>query len=211
MPAFERLGFSPNLVTYEEGYKKQLEVHSEVVSGKRPDTVLLLEHTSVYTAGKRTELEELPNDGSEFVETNRGGKITWHGPGQLVGYPIMRLPKPIDVVNYVRYLEQTLIDVSAEIGLKGVRVDGRTGVWIKSGDELVKVAAIGIRVSEKVTMHGFALNCNNSLEPYEHIIACGIQDARSSTLSELASRDVTPVEAATLVEQLMKEIPNARG
>ena len=211
MPAFERLGFSPNLVTYEEGYKKQLEVHSEVVSGKRPDTVLLLEHTSVYTAGKRTELEELPNDGSEFVETNRGGKITWHGPGQLVGYPIMRLPKPIDVVNYVRYLEQALIDVIAEIGLKGVRVDGRTGVWVKSGDELVKVAAIGIRVSEKVTMHGFALNCNNSLEPYEHIIACGIQDARSSTLSELASRDVTPVEAATLVEQLMKEIPNARG
>lgn len=211
MPAFERLGFSPNLVTYEEGYKKQLEVHSEVVSGKRPDTVLLLEHTSVYTAGKRTELEELPNDGSEFVETNRGGKITWHGPGQLVGYPIMRLPKPIDVVNYVRYLEQTLIDVIAEIGLKGQRVDGRTGVWIKSEDELVKVAAIGIRVSEKVTMHGFALNCNNSLEPYEHIIACGIQDARSSTLSELASRDVTPVEAATLVEQLMKEIPNARG
>ena len=211
MPAFERLGFSPNLVTYEAGYKKQLEVHSEVVSGKRPDTVLLLEHTSVYTAGKRTELEELPNDGSEFVETNRGGKITWHGPGQLVGYPIMRLPKPIDVVNYVRYLEQTLIDVIAEIGLKGQRVDGRTGVWIKSEDELVKVAAIGIRVSEKVTMHGFALNCNNSLEPYEHIIACGIQDARSSTLSELASRDVTPVEAATLVEQLMKEIPNARG
>ena len=211
MPAFERLGFSPNLVTYEEGYKKQLEVHSEVVSGKRPDTVLLLEHTSVYTAGKRTELEELPNDGSEFVETNRGGKITWHGPGQLVGYPIMRLPKPIDVVNYVRYLEQTLIDVIAEIGLKGQRVEGRTGVWVKSEDELVKVAAIGIRVSEKVTMHGFALNCNNSLEPYEHIIACGIQDARSSTLSELASRDVTPVEAATLVEQLMKEIPNARG
>lgn len=211
MPAFERLGFSPNLVTYEDGYNKQLEVHAGVVSGKRPDTVLLLEHTSVYTAGKRTELEELPNDGSEFVETNRGGKITWHGPGQLVGYPIMRLPKPIDVVNYVRYLEQTLIDVIAEIGLRGVRVDGRTGVWIKSGDELVKVAAIGIRVSEKVTMHGFALNCNNSLEPYEHIIACGIQDARSSTLSELASRDVTPVEAATLVEQLMKEIPNARG
>lgn len=198
-------------MTYEDGYNKQLEVHAGVVSGKRPDTVLLLEHTSVYTAGKRTELEELPNDGSEFVETNRGGKITWHGPGQLVGYPIMRLPKPIDVVNYVRYLEQTLIDVIAEIGLRGVRVDGRTGVWIKSGDELVKVAAIGIRVSEKVTMHGFALNCNNSLEPYEHIIACGIQDARSSTLSELASRDVTPVEAATLVEQLMKEIPNARG
>ena len=211
MPAFERIGFAPNLVGYGEGYKKQLEVHGEVVSGKRPDTVLLLEHTSVYTAGKRTELDELPNDGSEFVETNRGGKITWHGPGQLVGYPIMRLPQPIDVVNYVRYLEKTLIDVIAELGVKGERVEGRTGVWVDNGNELVKIAAIGIRVSEKVTMHGFALNCNNSLEPYEHIIACGIQDARSSTLSELASRDVTPVEAATLVEQIMKEIPNARG
>ncbi len=211
MPSFERIGFSPNFVSYEEGYNKQLEVHAEVVSGQRSDTVLLLEHTSVYTAGKRTELEELPDDGSEFVETNRGGKITWHGPGQLVGYPIMRLPQPIDVVNYVRYLEKTLIDVIAEFDVKGERVEGRTGVWVASGDELVKVAAIGIRVSEKVTMHGFALNCNNSLEPYEHIIACGIQDARSSTLSELASREVTPLEAATLVEQIMKEIPNARG
>ncbi|MGA1114831.1 MAG: lipoyl(octanoyl) transferase LipB [Aquiluna sp.] len=211
MPAFERVGFAPNLVSYDEGYKKQLEVHAEVVSGTRPDTVLLLEHTSVYTAGKRTEMEELPDDGSEFVETNRGGKITWHGPGQLVGYPIMRLPQPIDVVNYVRYLEKTLIEVIAQFGVKGERVEGRTGVWVDSGEELVKVAAIGIRVSEKVTMHGFALNCNNSLEPYEHIIACGIQDARSSTLSELASREVTPLEAATLVEQIMKEIPNARG
>ena len=211
MPAFERVGFAPNLVSYDEGYKKQLEVHAEVVSGTRPDTVLLLEHTSVYTAGKRTEMEELPDDGSEFVETNRGGKITWHGPGQLVGYPIMRLPQPIDVVNYVRYLEKTLIEVIAQFGVKGERVEGRTGVWVESGGELVKVAAIGIRVSEKVTMHGFALNCNNSLEPYEHIIACGIQDARSSNLSELASREVTPLEAATLVEQIMKEIPNARG
>ena len=198
-------------MSYDEGYKKQLEVHAEVVSGTRPDTVLLLEHTSVYTAGKRTEMEELPDDGSEFVETNRGGKITWHGPGQLVGYPIMRLPQPIDVVNYVRYLEKTLIEVIAQFGVKGERVEGRTGVWVDSGEELVKVAAIGIRVSEKVTMHGFALNCNNSLEPYEHIIACGIQDARSSNLSELASREVTPLEAATLVEQIMKEIPNARG
>ena len=116
MPAFERLGFSPNLVTYEEGYKKQLEVHAEVVSGKRPDTVLLLEHTSVYTAGKRTELEELPNDGSEFVETNRGGKITWHGPGQLVGYPIMRLPKPIAVVNYVQIRRHAEPDQRAAAG-----------------------------------------------------------------------------------------------
>ena len=211
MPVFERIGFAPKFVSYEEGYRQQLEVHGKVVAGEQPDTVLLLEHSSVYTAGKRTELEELPSDGSDFVETNRGGKITWHGPGQLVGYPIMKLPQPIDVVNYVRYLEQTLIEVILEFGVKGERVAGRTGVWVRDGAELVKVAAIGIRVAEKVTMHGFALNCNNSLEPYEHISACGIQDARSSTLSELASKEITPTEAATLVEQMMKEIPNARG
>ncbi len=211
MPLFERIGFDPDFVSYSDGYQKQLSVHAEVVSGQREDTVLLLEHSSVYTAGKRTEMHELPRDGSDFVETNRGGKITWHGPGQLVGYPIMRLPQPIDVVNYVRFLEQTLIDVIAQFGITGQRVAGRTGVWVADKGDLVKVAAIGIRVSEKVTMHGFALNCNNSLEPYEHIIACGIDDARSSTLSELASKEITPIEAATLVEQIMKEIPNARG
>ena len=211
MPLFERIGFDPDFVSYSDGYQKQLSLHAEVVSGQREDTVLLLEHSSVYTAGKRTEMHELPRDGSDFVETNRGGKITWHGPGQLVGYPIMRLPQPIDVVNYVRFLEQTLIDVIAQFGITGQRVAGRTGVWVEDKGDLVKVAAIGIRVSEKVTMHGFALNCNNSLEPYEHIIACGIDDARSSTLSELASKEITPIEAATLVEQIMKEIPNARG
>lgn len=211
MPTFERVGFDPDFVSYVDGYQKQLSVHADVVAGRRQDTVLLLEHSSVYTAGKRTEMHELPSDGSEFVETNRGGKITWHGPGQLVGYPIMRLPQPIDVVNYVRFLEQTLIDVIAQFGIAGQRVAGRTGVWVEDKGDLVKVAAIGIRVSEKVTMHGFALNCNNSLDPYEHIIACGIDDARSSTLSELASKKITPIEAATLVEQIMKEIPNARG
>ena len=211
MPKFERIGFGPDYVDYTAGLEKQKATHAQVVAGTRPDTVLLLEHSSVYTAGKRTELSELPDDGSEYIETNRGGKITWHGPGQLIGYPIMRLPKPIDVVNYVRYLEQMLIDVIAEFGITGQRVEGRTGVWVQSGAELVKVAAIGIRVSEKVTMHGFALNCNNSLAPYEHIVACGISDARSSTLSELASSEITPVEAATLVEQMMKEIPNARS
>jgi len=211
LPEFERVGFAPDYVDYTAGLEKQKATHAQVVAGTRPDTVLLLEHSSVYTAGKCTELSELPDDGSEYIETNRGGKITWHGPGQLIGYPIMRLPKPIDVVNYVRYLEQMLIDVIAELGITGQRVEGRTGVWVQSGAELVKVAAIGIRVAEKVTMHGFALNCNNSLVPYEHIVACGISDARSSTLSELASREITPVEAATLVEQMMKEIPNARS
>jgi len=211
MPRFERVAFNPNFLPYAEGFALQQQVHAEVVSGKREDTVLLLEHKSVYTAGKRTEASELPDDGSDFVETNRGGKITWHGPGQLVGYPIMHLPKPIDVVAYVRYLEQTLIDVIAEFGIAGIRVPGRTGVWVETPRGAEKVAAIGIRVSEKVTMHGFALNCSNSLEPFEHIVACGIADAKATTLSVLASREITPLDAASLIEQKMGEIPNARG
>jgi len=211
MPVFERVSFDPDFLSYEAGYELQYGVHSEVVSKKRPDTVLLLEHQSVYTAGKRTEPNELPDDGTPFIETNRGGKITWHGPGQLVGYPIMHLPQPIDVVNYVRYLEQVIIDVIAHYGVSGIRVSGRTGVWVETADGTKKVAAIGIRVSEKVTMHGFALNCNNSLEPYEHIIACGISDAATTSLKELTGQDISPAQAATLVEQIMGEIPNARA
>ena len=211
MPRFERVAFNPEYLSYAEGFELQKQIHADVVAGKREDTVLLLEHKSVYTAGKRTEANELPDDGSEFVETNRGGKITWHGPGQLVGYPIMHLPKPIDVVAYVRYLEQTLIDVIAEFGVAGIRVPGRTGVWVETPSGKEKVAAIGIRVAEKVTMHGFALNCSNSLEPFEHIVACGIADAKATTLSVLASREITPLDAASLIEQKMGEIPNARG
>lgn len=210
MPDFIDLAFAPNYISYADAYQKQLEIHADVVAGTRPDTVLLLEHSSVYTAGKRTEAEELPMDGSEFVETNRGGKITWHGPGQLVGYAIMKLPQPIDVVNYVRWMEQVLIDVLARLGVKGQRVDGRTGVWFETESGYEKVAAIGIRVAEKVTMHGFALNCNNSLEPYEHIIACGITDAKTTTLSQILGRDVSVTEAANLVRELMGEIPSAR-
>ena len=211
MPRFERVAFNPEYLSYADGFALQQQIHADVVAGKREDTVLLLEHKSVYTAGKRTEANELPDDGSDFVETNRGGKITWHGPGQLVGYPIMHLPKPIDVVAYVRYLEQTLIDVIAEFGVAGIRVPGRTGVWVETPSGKEKVAAIGIRVAEKVTMHGFALNCSNSLEPFEHIVACGIADAKATTLSVLASREITPFDAASLIEQKMGEIPNARG
>lgn len=210
MPEFIDLAFAPNYISYADAYEKQLEIHAGVAAGTRPNTILLLEHSSVYTAGKRTEVEELPMNGSEFVETNRGGKITWHGPGQLVGYAIMRLPQPIDVVNYVRWMEQVLIDVLERLGVKGQRVEGRTGVWFETPTGFEKVAAIGIRVSEKVTMHGFALNCNNSLEPYEHIIACGISDAKTTTLSNILGRDVTVTEAANLVKELMGEIPSAR-
>jgi lipoyl(octanoyl) transferase len=211
MPVFERVAFAPNYLGYLEGFELQKRVHADVVAGKRSDTVLLLEHQSVYTAGKRTELNELPDDGSEFVETNRGGKITWHGPGQLVGYPIMHLPIPIDVVGYVRFLEQVIIDAISEFGVEGIRVPGRTGVWVETPRGAEKVAAIGIRVAEKVTMHGFAVNCSNSLEPFEHIVACGIADAKATTLSVLASKEITPIMAASLIEQKMGEIPNARG
>ena len=198
MPEFKVVGLNPDFVSYSDGLTLQRELHRKVADGLAPDTVLLLEHSSVYTAGKRTEAHELPDDGSEFVETDRGGKITWHGPGQLIGYPIMRLPQPIDVVGYVRYLEQVLIDVIAEFGVVGTRVSGRTGVWVETPLGTQKVAAIGIRVAEKVTMHGFALNCNNSLDPYDHIVACGISDATTTTLSILTGKLITPEDAATL-------------
>lgn len=208
---FLRAGFAPEFVDYSKGLAIQSQIHSEVVTGARPDTVVLLEHFPVYTAGKRTEAHELPLD-HNFVETNRGGKLTWHGPGQLIGYPIMQLPQPIDVVGYVRWLEQILIDAVAEFGVVGVRSQGNTGVWVDSEGTgiLKKIAAIGIRVSQKVTMHGFALNCSNTIEPYKHIIACGLPDAEPVTLSELTGREVSPIEVAAIIERSMGEIPNVR-
>jgi len=207
MTEFVFAGLAPDFVSYDAGLELQYQIHSEVVSGARPDTVILLEHEPVYTAGKRTEGEELPQDGTPVIETNRGGKITWHGPGQLVGYPIMQLPRPIDVVGYVRWLEQVLIDTIADFGLKTERVEGRSGVWAPqpNGSHL-KVAAIGIRVAEHTTMHGFALNCNNSLKPYETIIACGIKDAGTSTLTELLGKEITPAMAAEQVQKHLNQI-----
>lgn len=206
MADFLIAGLAPNFIGYEQAWAMQKEVHAEVSSGKRNDTVILLEHDSVFTAGKRTEDSERPTDGTPVIDVDRGGKITWHGPGQLVGYPIMKLPMPIDVVGYVRWLEQVLIDTIQEFGLKTERVDGRSGVWAPLGDTHVKVAAIGIRVAEHTTMHGFALNCNNSLAPYDTIIACGITDAKTSTLTELLGREITPEMAAEVVQKHLKEI-----
>ena len=206
MPEFLDAGLAPQFVQYMAAWKFQDEIHAEVASGARPDTCILLEHSPVYTAGKRTEPEEHPSDGTPVIPVNRGGKITWHGPGQLVGYPIMKLPDPIDVVGYVRWLEQVLIDTIAEFGVKGERVEGRSGVWVKRDGDYVKVAAIGIRVADATTMHGFALNCNNSLAPYETIIACGIKDAATSTLSELTGKNITTEMAAEAVKRHMKEI-----
>jgi len=206
MTVFEVVGLDPHFVDYQSAWDLQRKVHSEVVSGVRPDTVLLLEHDGVYTAGKRTEDEERPQDGTPVIDVDRGGKITWHGPGQLVGYPIMKLPEPIDVVGYVRWLEQVLIDSIAEFGLYTERVEGRSGVWAPVGNTHVKIAAIGIRVAERTTMHGFALNCNNSLKAYETIIACGIKDAETSTISELVQRNITPAMASEVIQRHLTSI-----
>ena len=206
MPEFVNAGLDPDFVSYEDGWALQRAIHSEVAKGARGDTVLLLEHESVFTAGKRTEESERPTDGTPVIDVDRGGKITWHGPGQLVGYPIMRLPMPVDVVGYVRWLEQVLIDSIAEFGLATERVEGRSGVWAPIGDTHVKIAAIGIRVAEHVTMHGFALNCDNSLEPYETIIACGIRDAKTSTISALTGQRVTPAMAAEVIKKHLNQI-----
>ena len=206
MPEFLVAGFEPDFVAYNEGLQLQREVHKEVVAQSRPDTVILLEHSSVYTAGKRTEDSERPDDGTEVIEVDRGGKLTWHGPGQLVGYPIMRLPEPFDVVGYVRFLEQVLIDVCSDFGLATERVVGRSGVWVPTGDTHLKVAAIGIRVSERVAMHGFALNCSNSLDAYDHIVACGIDDAGTSSITELTGTLVTPAMAAERVKLRLTDI-----
>ena len=210
MPNFETLGLSPNFIDYEDAWKIQRQVHGEVASGKKSETVLLLEHSSVFTAGKRTEDYERPTDGTPVIDVDRGGKITWHGPGQLVGYPIMRLPEPIDVVGYVRWLEQVLIDSIAEFDVVGQRVQGRSGVWVNVDGDFEKVAAIGIRVAEKTTMHGFALNCNNSLQPYDTIVACGIADAKTTTLQKLTGKDITASMAAEVIKQHLGEIGTNR-
>jgi lipoyl(octanoyl) transferase len=206
VPEFLTAGLDPNFVPYLEGLSLQRAIHKEVASGLRPDTCILLEHVSTYTAGKRTEDSERPTDGTEVIDVDRGGKITWHGPGQLVGYPIMKLPNPIDVVGYVRWLEQVLIDVCADFGLATERVEGRSGVWAPIAGTHVKIAAIGIRVAEHTTMHGFALNCSNSLEPYDTIVACGIKDASSSTISALTGKLVTPTMAAERVKVRLQDI-----
>ena len=206
MPNFETIGLAPNFVDYNEAWQIQRKVHAAVAAGDQAETVLLLEHDAVFTAGKRTEDYERPKDGTPVIDVDRGGKITWHGPGQLVGYPIMRLPEPIDVVGYVRWLEQVLIDTIAEFGVTGQRVAGRSGVWVDVAGVFEKVAAIGIRVAEKTTMHGFALNCNNSLAPYDTIVACGIADAKTTTLQKLTSRNISPEQAAEVIKQKLTRI-----
>jgi lipoyl(octanoyl) transferase len=184
-------------IEYHEAWSLQREVHAAVVAGDTPDTLLLLEHESVYTAGRRTEPMDRPMDGTPVVDVDRGGKITWHGPGQLVGYPIVTLPDPIDVLAYVRRIEELLINVCASFGVTGTRVAGRSGVWTEDGER--KLAAIGIRVAQGVTMHGFALNCDCDLTWYDRIVPCGIRDATVTSLSIESGHPVSVNEAAIAV------------
>jgi len=198
----ERLGLGERLMPYQEGWDRQRALHADVVAGLAPPTVLLLEHEPVYTAGRRTEPHERPFDGTPVVDVDRGGKITWHGPGQLVGYPVLPLAQPVDVVAHVRRVEALLIAVCAELGLAAGRVEGRSGVWVPAdhrGPDR-KVAAIGVRVARSVTMHGFALNCDCDLAWFDRIVPCGISDAGVTSLTRELGRDVTVAEAVPLVE-----------
>jgi lipoyl(octanoyl) transferase len=248
---FVPLGVGERTVPYQEALDEQLRLHALRVADEIPDTVLLLEHQPVYTAGRRTRPEDRPLDGTPVVEVTRGGEITWHGPGQLVGYPIIKLAEPMDVVAYVRRLEEALIHASAEFGVEGNRVEGRSGVW-KLGQEIPnarvdesqvvnigaltlrmgaklgldprmagpeyapsnagqrgadrKLAAIGVRVSRGVTMHGFALNCNPDLTWFDRIVPCGIRDAGVASLSSELGRDVPVAEALPVVQRHFAEL-----
>jgi lipoyl(octanoyl) transferase len=195
-------------VDYRVAWQLQRELADARVAGGT-DALLLLEHPSVYTAGRRTEAHERPTDGTPVIDTDRGGKITWHGPGQLVGYPIIRLAEPLDVVNYVRRIEESLIKVCTELGLHAGRIDGRSGVWVPASDgqPARKVAAIGVRVSRATTLHGFALNCDCDLSAFGQIVPCGITDAGVTSMSaELGRRvgvdDVRPAVAEAVCDAL---------
>jgi lipoyl(octanoyl) transferase len=204
---FETPGFGADAVEYLAAWELQRRLHQQVVDGG-PGTVLLLEHPPVFTAGKRTEPHERPFDGTPVVDVDRGGKITFHGPGQLVGYPIVRLPDHVKVVDYVRRLEEALIHACADFGLRTARVPGRSGVWLQ-GDENGperKIAAIGIRVSRGVAMHGFALNCDVDLGWYDRFVPCGISDAGVTSLTAELGRDVPVTEVVPAVRRHLTEL-----
>jgi lipoyl(octanoyl) transferase len=211
---FARAGFGPAAIGYQEAWDLQRALHERRVDGDIPDCCLLLEHPPVYTAGKRTSPLDRPagDPGAPVIDVDRGGKITWHGPGQLVGYPILKLGEPIDVIAYVRAVEEALIRACAEFGVATARVEGRSGVWIRgsAGGPDRKVGAIGIRVSRGVTMHGFALNCDCDLSWFDRIVPCGISDATVTTLSAESGRPVTVADAVEVVEHHLADVLGAR-
>jgi len=190
---------------YIEALELQRALHSQIAEDQRENTLVLVEHPSVYTAGKRTQDHERPHDGTLVIDVDRGGKITWHGLGQLVGYPIIRLAKPTELVGFVREIESALIATCAELGLNTTRVDGRSGVWVVDSKGERKIAAIGIRVARGVTMHGFALNVEPDLNAFEAIIPCGIEDAVVTSLAIELGRSISIEEVLPVVEKYMYE------
>ena len=193
---------------YTQAWQLQRDLHADRVADRVGDTVLLLEHPPVYTAGKRTEPHERPFDGTPVVDVDRGGKITFHGPGQLVGYPITKLPSHVLVVDYVRRVEEALIRSLADLGVTTGRVPGRSGVWLPecAGRPERKVAAIGIRVSRGVTMHGFSLNCDVDMDWYERFVPCGIADAGVTSLDLELGRDIAPPDVAPIVMRHLEDL-----
>ncbi len=230
------LVFGPSPVGYTDGWDLQRRVHARRVADEVPDSCLLLEHEPVYTAGKRTARSDRPfgDPGAPVIDVDRGGKITWHGPGQLTGYPIVKLREPVDVVGYVRALEEAMIRTCAEFGVTAVRVGGRSGAWVPGGESRPgdaqgeghapgtepvpgtgtpdrKVGAIGARVARGVTMHGFALNCDCDLSWYDRIVPCGIRDAGVTTLSAEAGRRITVAEVTPVVERHLADVLGYRS
>ncbi|MBV9379522.1 MAG: lipoyl(octanoyl) transferase LipB [Streptosporangiaceae bacterium] len=219
---YAHAGFGPDAVGYLEGWDLQRRVHERRVAGQIPDSCLLLEHEPVYTAGKRTAASDRPfgDPGAPVIDVDRGGKITWHGPGQLTGYPIIKLREPVDVLAYVRALEEAMIRACAEFGVRAVRIEGRSGAWAPGSPSRPghpdrpdrpdhpdrKVGAIGARVARGVTMHGFALNCDCDLSWFGRIVPCGIRDAGTTSLSAETGRRITVAEATPLVERHLAEV-----
>jgi lipoyl(octanoyl) transferase len=189
------------LLEYNEALLIQRHAHEQVSAGLMPNTLFFVEHPSVFTAGKRTLEEERPLDGTAVIDVDRGGKITWHGPGQIVGYPILRLAKPTEVVGFVREIESALIETCKEFGLKVQRVPGRSGVWTQDDLNPRKIAAIGIRVAKATTMHGFALNVNPDLTSFTQIIPCGIPDAEVTSMAQELKREITAEEVLPVLER----------
>lgn len=204
---FTAAGFAPEFVDYQRGLVLQQAAAAALASEETRGTVLLLEHTPVYTAGRRSEPHEYPHDGTPVVPVNRGGKVTWHGPGQLIAYPVIRLADGLGGVNLVQALEAALIDTIAELGVTSYRIEGRTGVWTDPpsdappGTPAAKLAQIGIHVSRRVVTHGISLNCSNDLSPFANFVPCGISDAGVTTLSECTGQTITPADAAPILQR----------
>ena len=179
------------VIDYLSAWQMQKELQEKVINNIEPNTLLILQHPSVYTAGRRTEISDRPLDNTPVIDVDRGGKITWHGLGQIVGYPIIKLKNSTDVVGFVRELETALIEICDEFGIKAHRYCERSGVWLRDEKGDRKIAAIGLRVAKGVTMHGFALNVNPDLSAYSKIIPCGIADAKVTSLSAELGRNIT--------------------